>query len=118
MPSFLLLLVLGAAAGTALADLPPALALAPQRLAPATPPALYSFADLHRLALAGAAPAPSAGAGQSTPDAPLRLAGAQPRPLVEPSFAIRPARPQPWLLLLSGLALAGWVAHRRLAQAL
>jgi len=94
MPSFLLLLLLGAAAGTALADLPPALAGAPQRLAPATPPALYSFADLHR------------------------LAGAQPQPLVEPSFAIRPARPQPWLLLLSGLALAGWVAHRRLAQAL
>lgn len=27
----------------------------------------------------------------------------------------KPAAPQRWLLLLAGLALAGWIAHRRLS---
>ena len=35
----------------------------------------------------------------------------------EPRFLISPPRqPEKWLLLLAGVALAGWVAHRRLAR--
>ena len=35
----------------------------------------------------------------------------------EPRFSVN-SMPQPdkWLLLLAGFALAGWVAHRRLAR--
>jgi hypothetical protein len=109
------LILLAAAASAALADAPSAGA---QRARPATPPTLYSFADLHRLTMAGSLPAPSAGAGQSFPSLPVRLAAAQPQLSLEPAFSIRPAAPSPWLLALSGIALAGWVAHRRLRHAL
>lgn len=71
----------------------------------------YSFADLYRLAVSGQSAslsmAPSA-------EAPLRTATSQP-PV---QFSVSEARePQPWLLLLSGVALAIWVARRRLGYA-
>ena len=80
-------------------------------------PALYSFVDVFRLTVNG----PMAGlAGMdAAPEAPIRVAAPQ-QPAVEPSFAVRTSRPQPdkWLLLIAGLALAGWVAHRRLVHSI
>jgi hypothetical protein len=79
-------------------------------------PALYSFVDVYRLTVAGA----MAGfpALENAADAPIRVAVTQ-SPGAEPRFSIG-AMPQPdkWLLLLAGLALAGWVAHRRLVHSL
>jgi MYXO-CTERM domain-containing protein len=71
-------------------------------------PSLYSFSDLYRLALSG-----PAGALSVVPasDAPIRIAAGQPAP----QFAISDMpEPQQGALLLAGLALALWVARRRL----
>ncbi len=77
---------------------------------------LSSFADVYRLTVGG----PMAGVPglEPAPDAPLRVAVAQAQP-AEPRFVVR-SLPQPdkWLLIVAGLALAGWVAHRRLVHAL
>jgi hypothetical protein len=80
-------------------------------------PALYSFADVYRLTVAGpTAGQPLAGAA---PDAPVRVAAVTAPQGAEPRFLISPASgPEKWLLVLAGVALAGWVAHRRLAHAL
>ncbi|MGQ0546458.1 MAG: hypothetical protein ACT4P3_14165 [Betaproteobacteria bacterium] len=79
----------------------------------AASPELASFADLVRLSAA----APLAAAPAAAP-APLRVTLVQPLP-AEPRFAVRaPREPGRWLLLFSGLALAAWVAHRRLAGTL
>jgi hypothetical protein len=87
---------------------------------PAHPP-LYSFVDVYRLTVAG----PMAGLPplETVPGVPIRVAAPQtPEPqaqAAEPRFSIAAAtQPDKWLLLLAGLALAGWVAHRRLAHAL
>jgi hypothetical protein len=79
-------------------------------------PALYSFVDVYRLTMAGA----MAGfpALENTADAPIRVAVAQ-GPSAEPRFSVASVpQPDKWLLLLTGLALAGWVAHRRLVHSL
>ncbi|MEA3195221.1 MAG: hypothetical protein QOD26_3554 [Betaproteobacteria bacterium] len=80
----------------------------------AVPPALYSFTDVYRLTV-GRAPVglPQA---QATAEAPMRVAAVADAAAIEPSFSVRqfPA-PERWLLALAGLALAGWVAHRRLS---
>ena len=79
-------------------------------------PALYSFVDVYRLTVAGA----MAGfpALENTSDAPIRVAVAQ-GPGAEPRFSVASVpQPDKWLLLLTGLALAGWVAHRRLVHSL
>jgi len=84
---------------------------------PAHPP-LYSFVDVYRLTVAGpmAGPPPL----ETAPEAPIRVAAPQAQAQApEPRFSITVAtQPDKWLLLLAGLALAGWVAHRRLAHAL
>jgi hypothetical protein len=87
---------------------------------------LYTFADVFRLTSGGAAmpeyaPAPAA---QGTHNIPVALASAaapaQPAPAAaQPqaayTFSIGAVpRPEPWVLVVSGLALAGWVARRRL----
>ena len=105
-------------------------------LAAAAPaePALYSFADLYRLTVHGAppvaaAPAVPALAASAEPSAAaLRPVSTEPQParyaftVATPTvlaggyaFSIG-ALPEPgrWLLFLSGLAAAGWVARRRL----
>jgi hypothetical protein len=83
--------------------------------APQTHPALYSFVDVYRLTVAGAMGALPSSDG--APDA-VRVANAQPQ-LAEPRFSISPLpRPHKSLLILAGLALAGWVAHRRLTHTL
>ena len=79
-------------------------------------PARYSFVDVYRLTVSG----PLAGQplADSAADAPVRVAVAQAQ-AAEPRFSIAPGRQsEKWLLILAGLALAGWVAHRRLAHPL
>ena len=82
---------------------------APNVTPPATPPQLYSFADVYRLTVNGAA------MGDFPPAAgPMRVS-VTPQPISEAGFSIRsvPA-PEGWLLVFSGLAAAFWVARRRL----
>jgi len=103
-------------------------------LASAADPALASFADLYRLTvsdatLAAAQPAlaePSASAGASAPALrpisteapPARFAfTVAAAPQLAPGYAFSIGAvpgPQRWLLVLSGLAAAAWVARRRL----
>ena len=86
-----------------------------QRAAPH--PAMYSFVDVFRLTVGG----PIAGTpGIDGPaDAPIRVAAPQAQAAAEPRFSINPVRqPDKWLLVLAGLAIAGWVAHRRLVHSL
>lgn len=81
------------------------------RASEAQPASQYSFADLYRLAVAGPLTAfPPTVSG----DAPIRTATVQ--PAAQFSVAEAP-EPQPWVLLLSGAALAIWVARRRLGYA-
>jgi hypothetical protein len=80
-------------------------------------PALYSFVDVFRLTLSGPMPGPIS--AEQAGEAPIRVAAPQAQPGVETRFAVSSARgPDKWLLLLAGLALAGWVAHRRLVHSL
>jgi hypothetical protein len=72
-----------------------------------------SFADLYRLTLAGPG-APGLPAAPAL-DAPVRVSAWQTP--VQFSIADTP-KPQLWLLLLSGLAAAVWVARRRLGYGL
>jgi len=91
--------------------------------AAAADPALLSFADLYKLTVSGAplpqpTPADPALRPVSTEAPPARyvFTTATPAPLAGGyAFSIG-AMPEPgrWLLLLSGLAAAGWVARRRL----
>lgn len=79
----------------------------------ATPASMYSFADVYRLTVGGAA----LGSFASNPsEAQVRVAS-QTLAAPEPRFSVSSVPPpEKWLLLLAGLALAGWVAHRRLAR--
>jgi hypothetical protein len=82
---------------------------AAQELERAPHPSQVSFADMVRLSAgAPALPPPAPGPRRVTFSAPE-----------EPLFAVRPVRePAWWLLLFSGVAAAGWVAHRRLVNPL
>jgi hypothetical protein len=90
---------------------------------------LYTFADVFRLTAGGAAlpeypSAPAVPSTQNTQNIPVALASAaEPAPAAPAAgqaqapytFSIGAVpRPERWLLILSGLALAGWVARRRL----
>ena len=80
-------------------------------------PALYSFVDVFRLTMSGPMAGPSS--AEQAGEAPIRVAAPQAQPAVEPRFSVSSVRqPDKWLLLLAGLALAGWVAHRRLVHSL
>jgi hypothetical protein len=83
---------------------------------PPAQPGLYSFVDVYRLTVAGAmAGLPVV---DTAPEAPIRVAAGAGQ-AAEPRFSIGSGRrPDKWLLLLAGLALAGWVAHRRLVHSL
>jgi hypothetical protein len=105
-------LVLGAAFLAGAANAEPASDFQAALSAPARPahPALYSFADVYRLTVAGAAMA-----NAPLADSLIRVAATPPASTSEAQFSIS-VLPQPerWLLLVSGLALAAWVARRRL----
>ena len=102
------LLVLSAAGGTLAKDAPLA---AFESGAGATPPSLYSFADLYRLTQAGESAAPR----WIDAETQLRLAsGVEPPEL---RFSVSAPRDGGrWALLLAGLAACAWVAHRRLTS--
>ena len=80
----------------------------------ASHPAFYSFADVYRLTVKG--PAAGLPTLEGSPEA-IRVAL---RPQAgAPRFSVSPApERETWLLILAGLAFAGWVAHRRLAHTL
>ena len=114
-----LLAVLAAASGGAFADrdflsqrstleFPPALQGAPAHAA------LYSFADVYRLTVGGAA---LAALPQASADYPVRVAVTEPQAAGYVFSIAAVKQPESWLLLLSGIALAGWVARRRLNHA-
>ena len=78
--------------------------------------ALYSFSDLYRLTVNGAAP-------ESLPlnsePHQVRVATVPAAPATEFRFTITPVPgPGRWPLILAGLAAAAWVAHRRLTRPL
>lgn len=75
-------------------------------------PAQYSFNDLYRLTVGQ----PPLGVPQPAAETPIRVAMIAAASAAEPRFTVRqfPA-PERWMLVLAGLALAGWVAHRRLS---
>ena len=82
-----------------------------------THPALYSFVDVYRLTVTGVSAGfpPVDGAA----DAPVRVAVAAPSAGAELRFLVSTVpQPDKWLLILAGVALAGWVAHRRLVHSL
>jgi hypothetical protein len=79
--------------------------------------ALYSFADLYRLTVSGAGAQDVVFSGASA-EPQIRVAAFEPAAAAEPRFTITPVSgPGTGLLLLAGLAAAGWVAHRRLTNA-
>jgi hypothetical protein len=79
----------------------------------AAQPSQYSFADLYRLTVPGPAAAAFPAGFSMVPaaDAPIRVATAP----AHAQFSIAEVKePELWLLLLAGIALAAWVARRRL----
>jgi hypothetical protein len=108
---FMLSLLVTAATAAAHAEEP--LAALPAAMGPSVPPAMYSFADVYRLTVAGV-PLGSFAFADSEPQ--VRVA-TQSAISPEPRFSISTAREtQRWLLALAGIALAAWVAHRRLTS--
>ncbi|HZM33885.1 MAG TPA: hypothetical protein VFC18_05255 [Burkholderiales bacterium] len=108
------LLVFAFLASGALAG--PAAELETGAQAPLPPhPELYSFADIYRLAVY----APTLPAPASEP-LPVRFAVAPGATLsAGPRFSVSAiSQREGWMLLVAGLAATGWVAHRRLANAL
>jgi hypothetical protein len=74
-------------------------------------PALYSFDDVYRLTVNGPV------SHLAAPDT-IRVALSRPEP-AGPEFSVaREPRRETWLLIVAGVAFAGWVAHRRLSHLL
>lgn len=100
----------------------------------APPPAhasLYSFNDVFRLTVAGPAIAeyPLAAlmggaalaplqAASGLAEFPMRVVAAEPQAAGYVFSIVAVREPEQWLVLFSGLALAGWVARRRLVHAI
>ena len=80
-------------------------------------PSLYTFADVYRLTVNAAPDALTFVPATPAPQVRVALATQAFSP-AEPRFTVSPVPgPQGWMLLLAGLAAAGWVAHRRLTSA-
>jgi hypothetical protein len=78
-----------------------------------THPSLYSFSDIYRLTVSGAA------LPQAANESPVRVASVQASPTPELQYSVvRMAEPGRWVLVLAGLAAALWVARRRLGYSL
>ena len=104
-------LALALAGSSALAE-PAPFQLRAEGRAPAHP-ALYSFADVYRLTVSGAALADF-----PLQDTLVRVAVSPQSAAPDNQFSINSVpEPERWLLLLSGIALAAWVARRRLGYA-
>jgi len=82
------------------------------------PPSLYSFADLYRMTVDAAPEAPTFAQAAPSPQRRVALAAQDVLAAAEPRFTVAPVQgSRGWMLLLAGLAAAGWVAHRRLTSA-
>lgn len=81
---------------------------------------LYSFSDVFRLTVAGAAmaeyPLAALQGGSAMPEYPMRVVSAEPQATGYVFSVVAVPAQEKWLLLLSGLTLAGWVARRRLTN--
>ena len=127
----------GFAASASAADYAAAIPDVPVLYAPPPQPSMYSFADVFRLTVSGAAladnPLTRLPASAELPDYQLRVAARETQQPVRHLFSVAspaplPAsyvfsigalpQPQRWLLILSGLAAAAWVARRRLGYSL
>src|SRR3954468_18653994 len=110
----LALFIVGGAAGVTLRfDVPGGLYGASQ-----APTALYSFSDVYRLTVSGPEGVLDSSADAALVDLPMRVVAAEP-PAAAYVFSISGVKePERWLLVLTGLALAAWVARRRLVQAI
>ena len=76
-------------------------------------PSLYSFADVYRLTVNGELMT----LAQPAAEPQVRVAALQDAFSAEPRFTVSQVPgPKGWMLLLAGLAAAGWVAHRRLTS--
>ncbi|MGQ0654117.1 MAG: hypothetical protein ACT4P4_17940 [Betaproteobacteria bacterium] len=107
MKPFRAFLLWAALAGAALAQPPNAVN-----------PAMASFADIYRATVSASDPlALQDAAKEPAAEGPVRVSAAPAQAAPEIQFRVTPARePERWLLLLAGVALAGWVAHRRLVN--
>lgn len=81
-------------------------------------PSLYSFADVYRLTVNAAPDALTFAPAAPAPQVRVALAVQDAFVAAEPRFTVSQVPgPKGWMLLLAGLAAAGWVAHRRLTSA-
>lgn len=107
------LVLMLAAFGSAAADTFQDALRPPSSTTSPTHPSLYSFADVYRFTVSGAAT--GGPLVMPTTDAAIRVAATQPAGTPELQFSVVSIpEPERWLLLLSGLLLATWVARRRL----
>ena len=80
---------------------------------------MASFADIYRMTVSVSDPLALEDALKEQPaaEAPVRVSAAAVQAAPEIQFRVTPApEAERWLLLVAGLALAGWVAHRRLVN--
>lgn len=121
MKSFRAFLLWVALAGAAIAQ-PASLAagtFSHPQLAREPHPTMASFADVYRMAVgAQESLAFEEAVKARASEAAVRVSAGSAAPAeAEMQVRVTPARePHFWLLILSGLALAGWVAHRRLVH--
>ena len=81
-------------------------------------PSLYSFADVYRLTVNAAPEALTFVQATPAPQIRVALAAQDAFSAAEPRFTVSQVPgPKGWMLVLAGLAAAGWVAHRRLTSA-
>ena len=81
-------------------------------------PSLYSFADLYRMTVNAVPEAPALAQTAAASQLRVSLTAPEFAAVAEPRFRVTPVPgPKGWMLLLAGLAAAGWVAHRRLTSA-
>lgn len=109
--TFLMPLALLAAPAAAVAAEAPLLAFE-TGASGATPPALYSFADVYRLTVVGE---PFAAARWVDSETQVRLASRAAATELRFSVSV-PRDGGRWALVLAGLAACAWVAHRRITS--
>lgn len=82
------------------------------------PTALYSFSDVYRLTVSGPEGVLDGAGDGLLEDVPMRVVAAEAPPAAYVFSISGVKQPERWLLVLTGLALAAWVARRRLVQAI
>ena len=78
----------------------------------------YSFSDVYRLTVSGPEGVLDGAGDGLLEDVPMRVVAAEAPPAAYVFSISGVKQPERWLLVLTGLALAAWVARRRLVQAI